>query len=140
MGGSAGAAAAATTTPLDVVKTRMMCSASQRPTFVKVRPPRPVLCGAPRARPARARTQLAWHARVCMHGCPGSHADMCFRAHTPKRACVHALHSGPPLCLQQDRMSCCAQGGACAWACVGARACLPKSHLVACLRPLQAAH
>ena len=29
MGGSAGAAAAAATTPLDVVKTRMMCSASQ---------------------------------------------------------------------------------------------------------------
>eukprot|EP00983_Pelagomonas_calceolata_P053289 1143240-Pelagomonas_calceolata.AAC.8 len=37
MGGSAGACAAATTTPLDVVKTRMMCSASQRPTFIKVR-------------------------------------------------------------------------------------------------------
>uniref|UniRef100_A0A7S3R8Y8 Mitochondrial carrier protein n=2 Tax=Dunaliella tertiolecta TaxID=3047 RepID=A0A7S3R8Y8_DUNTE len=35
MGGSAGACAAATTTPLDVVKTRMMCSASQRPTFIK---------------------------------------------------------------------------------------------------------
>ncbi|KAF5833754.1 mitochondrial carrier domain-containing protein [Dunaliella salina] len=35
MGGSAGACAAASTTPLDVVKTRMMCSASQRPTFVK---------------------------------------------------------------------------------------------------------
>jgi hypothetical protein len=33
MGGSAGAAAAAATTPLDVVKTRMMCSASSRPTF-----------------------------------------------------------------------------------------------------------
>ncbi|GAX74200.1 hypothetical protein CEUSTIGMA_g1649.t1 [Chlamydomonas eustigma] len=33
MGGSAGAAAAAATTPLDVVKTRMMCSASQRPTI-----------------------------------------------------------------------------------------------------------
>ncbi|KIZ00039.1 Putative carrier protein PET8 [Monoraphidium neglectum] len=33
MGGSAGAAAAAATTPLDVVKTRMMCSASTRPTF-----------------------------------------------------------------------------------------------------------
>ena len=36
MGGTAGACAAATTTPLDVVKTRMMCTASQRPTFVKV--------------------------------------------------------------------------------------------------------
>ncbi len=34
MGGSAGAAAAAATTPLDVVKTRMMCSASLRPTLV----------------------------------------------------------------------------------------------------------
>ena len=34
MGGSAGAAAAAATTPLDVVKTRMMCSASTRPTFM----------------------------------------------------------------------------------------------------------
>lgn len=34
MGGVAGAAAAAATTPLDVVKTVMMCSASSRPTFV----------------------------------------------------------------------------------------------------------
>lgn len=34
MGGSAGAAAAAATTPLDVVKTRMMCSASSRPTLL----------------------------------------------------------------------------------------------------------
>lgn len=33
MGGTAGAAAAAATTPLDVVKTRMMCSASSRPTI-----------------------------------------------------------------------------------------------------------
>lgn len=33
MGGVAGAAAAAATTPLDVVKTRMMCSASSRPTL-----------------------------------------------------------------------------------------------------------
>lgn len=33
MGGSAGAAAAAATTPLDVIKTRMMCSASTRPTL-----------------------------------------------------------------------------------------------------------
>jgi len=33
MGGFAGAAAAAATTPLDVVKTVMMCSASSRPTF-----------------------------------------------------------------------------------------------------------
>ncbi len=36
MGGVAGAAAAAATTPLDVVKTRMMCSASIRPTIVQV--------------------------------------------------------------------------------------------------------
>jgi hypothetical protein len=36
MGGSAGAAAAAATTPVDVVKTRMMCSASHRPTIVQV--------------------------------------------------------------------------------------------------------
>jgi hypothetical protein len=34
MGGVAGAAAAAATTPLDVVKTVMMCSASSRPTIV----------------------------------------------------------------------------------------------------------
>jgi solute carrier family 25 (mitochondrial S-adenosylmethionine transporter), member 26 len=34
MGGFAGAAAAAATTPLDVVKTVMMCSASSRPTLV----------------------------------------------------------------------------------------------------------
>jgi solute carrier family 25 S-adenosylmethionine transporter 26 len=34
MGGFAGAAAAAATTPLDVVKTVMMCSASSRPTIV----------------------------------------------------------------------------------------------------------
>ncbi len=34
MGGSAGAAAAAATTPLDVVKTRMMCVAASRPTFL----------------------------------------------------------------------------------------------------------
>ncbi len=34
MGGAAGAAAAAATTPLDVVKTRMMCSASSRPTLL----------------------------------------------------------------------------------------------------------
>jgi solute carrier family 25 S-adenosylmethionine transporter 26 len=34
MGGFAGAAAAAATTPLDVVKTRMMCSASSRPTLL----------------------------------------------------------------------------------------------------------
>lgn len=34
MGGAAGAAAAAATTPLDVVKTRMMCAASSRPTLV----------------------------------------------------------------------------------------------------------
>lgn len=34
MGGSAGAAAAAATTPLDVIKTRMMCSASSRPTLL----------------------------------------------------------------------------------------------------------
>lgn len=33
MGGAAGAAAAAVTTPLDVVKTVMMCSASSRPTL-----------------------------------------------------------------------------------------------------------
>jgi|APGre2960657444_1045066.scaffolds.fasta_scaffold03149_2 solute carrier family 25 S-adenosylmethionine transporter 26 len=33
MGGAAGALAAAATTPLDVLKTRMMCSASSRPTF-----------------------------------------------------------------------------------------------------------
>lgn len=33
MGGSAGAAAAAATTPLDVVKTRMMCLASSKPTI-----------------------------------------------------------------------------------------------------------
>lgn len=35
MGGAAGAAAAAATTPLDVVKTRMMCSASSRPTIMQ---------------------------------------------------------------------------------------------------------
>jgi len=35
MGGLAGAAAAAATTPLDVVKTRMMCSASSKPTILK---------------------------------------------------------------------------------------------------------
>jgi len=34
MGGGAGAAAAAATTPLDVLKTRMMCSASSRPTLL----------------------------------------------------------------------------------------------------------
>lgn len=34
MGGAAGAAAAAATTPLDVIKTRMMCTASSRPTLV----------------------------------------------------------------------------------------------------------
>lgn len=34
MGGVAGAAAAAATTPLDVVKTIMMCNASQRPTIL----------------------------------------------------------------------------------------------------------
>lgn len=34
MGGVAGAAAAAATTPLDVVKTRMMCSASKSPTVL----------------------------------------------------------------------------------------------------------
>ena len=34
MGGAAGAAAAAATTPLDVVKTRMMCLASSRPTLI----------------------------------------------------------------------------------------------------------
>ncbi|WIA33401.1 hypothetical protein OEZ86_006535 [Tetradesmus obliquus] len=34
MGGFAGAAAAAATTPLDVVKTRMMCTASSRPTLL----------------------------------------------------------------------------------------------------------
>jgi solute carrier family 25 S-adenosylmethionine transporter 26 len=33
MGGTAGAAAAAATTPLDVIKTRMMCSASSKPTI-----------------------------------------------------------------------------------------------------------
>lgn len=33
IGGAAGAAAAAVTTPLDVVKTVMMCSASSRPTL-----------------------------------------------------------------------------------------------------------
>jgi hypothetical protein len=33
MGGTAGAAAAAATTPLDVIKTRMMCSASSKPTL-----------------------------------------------------------------------------------------------------------
>ncbi len=33
IGGTAGAAAAAVTTPLDVVKTVMMCSASSRPTL-----------------------------------------------------------------------------------------------------------
>jgi hypothetical protein len=33
MGGFAGAAAAAATTPLDVIKTRMMCSASSKPTL-----------------------------------------------------------------------------------------------------------
>eukprot|EP00889_Picochlorum_renovo_P005134 jgi/Picre1/32164/NNA_007510.t1 len=33
MGGFAGAAAAAATTPLDVIKTVMMCTASSRPTF-----------------------------------------------------------------------------------------------------------
>jgi solute carrier family 25 S-adenosylmethionine transporter 26 len=36
MGGLAGTAAAAATTPLDVVKTRMMCSASSRPTISQV--------------------------------------------------------------------------------------------------------
>lgn len=35
MGGTAGAAAAAATTPLDVVKTRMMVSASERPTILQ---------------------------------------------------------------------------------------------------------
>ncbi|KAG1677081.1 hypothetical protein FOA52_001251 [Chlamydomonas sp. UWO 241] len=34
MGGVAGAAAAAATTPLDCIKTRMMCSASERPTVL----------------------------------------------------------------------------------------------------------
>ena len=34
IGGLAGAAAAAATTPLDVVKTVMMCSASTRPTII----------------------------------------------------------------------------------------------------------
>ena len=34
MGGFAGAAAAAATTPLDVIKTVMMCTASSRPTFL----------------------------------------------------------------------------------------------------------
>ena len=34
IGGAAGAAAAAVTTPLDVVKTVMMCSASSRPTLL----------------------------------------------------------------------------------------------------------
>lgn len=34
MGGFAGAAAAAATTPLDVIKTVMMCTASSRPTFI----------------------------------------------------------------------------------------------------------
>jgi len=34
MGGAAGAAAAAATTPLDVIKTRMMCTASSRPTVM----------------------------------------------------------------------------------------------------------
>lgn len=34
MGGAAGAAAAAATTPLDVIKTRMMCTASSRPTLI----------------------------------------------------------------------------------------------------------
>ncbi|GBF92137.1 mitochondrial carrier protein [Raphidocelis subcapitata] len=33
MGGTAGAAAAAATTPLDVIKTRMMCNASSKPTI-----------------------------------------------------------------------------------------------------------
>ena len=34
IGGLAGAAAAAATTPLDVVKTVMMCSATSRPTVI----------------------------------------------------------------------------------------------------------
>lgn len=33
MGAFAGALAAASTTPLDVIKTRMMCAAAQRPTM-----------------------------------------------------------------------------------------------------------
>ena len=52
MGAVSGAFAAAATTPLDVIKTTMMCTAASRPTMTgaavaawkNVRPPKSALC------------------------------------------------------------------------------------------------
>jgi len=49
MGGCAGAAAAAATTPLDVVKTRMMCAAASRPAMLASAKEVWALGGGPRA-------------------------------------------------------------------------------------------